>query len=239
MGSTVEPLVRYSRTGGRLPPRDRERLLVYPDGAFDMWRSISTASLPPSPVGQFRGQLPPALLAELQSHVASAARAGDMQVIPPPDAAIDCIQIPAAQATMGQHEEPEGSWGLLVSFLRSALGSLTDQPQAAVLLQVAPDGQSARLAHAGSAPLTLALNALSVRAVLWRGRKKEGDWYAPKDPGLPSDPITAQPGWVFDLPFGHGFSMQPEHVVAAYVTLTLYDAGQPVPVSLEARSQSV
>jgi hypothetical protein len=235
MGSPVGSLVHYTRTGGRLPPRDRERLTIFADGSFEMWRSVGAASQPPSPVGRFQGRVPGELFKTLEQQAAGAGTAGDLAVMPPPDAAIDRIQVAGAQASMGRHDQPAGPWGSLAETLRAALGVLTSQPAAALALQVSPSGTAARLVHQGSQRLRVDLRHLQVRAVLWNQRKKEGDW---RQQTSEAEIVEAGPGWSFDLLFAHGFTVAPGLAVAAYVTAGLFDGEQLVPVSLEARSQA-
>lgn len=226
-------MIEYTRTGGRLPPRDHERLIIYSDGAFEMWRSVGAASQPPSPVGRFQGQVPQVLFRQLSSQVAAAIAAGDLLVKPPPDASVDRVQLAGATAQMGHHDQPAGAWGFLIASLRQALGLLTDQPLAALALQISPSGDAARLIHQGTQTIQVRLKPLQVRAVLWNQYRKEGDWRA-----TPDAPETAEagPGWSFELPFEHGFSMSSGQVVAAYVTAALFDGSRWVPVSLEART---
>jgi len=236
MDSSGSRLVLYSRSGGRLPPRDRERLEIFEDGTFQMWRSIGAASLPASPVGLFQGKIPGALWEQIAPLAAASARAGSLEIVPVPDAAVDSIELGSVQARLGQHDQPQGAWGQLAAALRDALGSLTSQALAAVSLEVSADGRRANLHHLGTQPLSLDLSKLQVRAVLWQGYAKLGDWRPSGTPaGLPGR-LEAAPGWTFDLPFDHGFDPQPGQAVAAYVVLTLFDGQQPIPASLEARS---
>jgi hypothetical protein len=211
-------------------------LEVYPDGSFELWRSVSVASQPATPVGRFQGQVPEGLFNALVRQASAAASAGDLTVVPPPDASLDHIQLAGAQARMGRHSQPEGPWGALVETLRQAIGSLTDQPVAALALHVSPLGNAAHLRHLGSENLRVDLRGLRVRAVLWNQRKKEGDWRWTGE-GL-EHPVEfeASPGWYVDLPFGHGFTITSGLVVAAYVTAALYDGNQLIQVSLESRS---
>jgi hypothetical protein len=237
MAGSIDFLIQYRRTGGRLPPRDRERLNVYPDGSFEMWRSVGAASRPPSPIGRFMGRVPGDLLHTLTQLAQQAAVSGDLEVKPPPDASVDFIQVAGAKARMGRNEQLAGAWGELANALRQALGSLTDQPAAALALHIDPSGLSARLLSQGAERLRVALGDLQVRAVLWDKRQKQGDWrWKPDAAGLPGE-VEARPGWSFELPFDHGFAAAPGMQVAAYVNAGLYDGDHRIPVSLEARVQ--
>ncbi len=257
MESGTHTIVRYSRSGGRTPPRDRERLEISPDGTFAMWRSIGSASHPPSPIGRFAGALDPALVAQLRREVAAAAQAGDLNVTPPPDAAIETIEVGDVRARLGIHEEPAGPWGALTQRLRQLLRDLADYPQAAIALEVILGGQGARLVHRGEEPFHIDLRFLTTRAVLWHGFSVEGDWRPSEglgsaggdlmadlawSPDLPVDygldvaegeELVAGPGWSLDLPFDHGFDITQECEVVAYVTFEVHDGEEPITVSLQ------
>jgi hypothetical protein len=237
MESSGERLILYTRTGGRLPPRDRERLEIFQNGKFEMWRSVSAASSPISPVGIFRGQVPKNQFDHLEALARAAVQAGDLFIKPVPDASIDTIQLAEAQARLGRHDQPAGPWGELVEVLRQALGTLASQVWSALSLEVSPDGSSASLRHLGTDPLRLDLSKLQVRAVLWQQHRKEGDWRMAHRPAEMPGQMEVGPGWVLALPFEHGFEASPGQVIAAYVTLSLFDKRLPVMVSLEARSQ--
>ena len=236
MDSSGSRLVLFSRSGGRMPPRDRERLEIFQDGAFKMWRSIGAASQPASPVGLFQGKVPTEQWERIAPLAAAAARAGSLEIVPVPDAAVDSIEIGSVQARLGQHDQPQGAWGQLAAALRDALGTLTSQAQAAISLEVSPDGRRASLRHLGTQPLRLDLSKLQVRAVLWQGYAKLGDWRPTGTAVELTGRLEAAPGWTLNLPFNHGFDPQPGQAVAAYVVLTLFDGQQPIPTSLEARS---
>ena len=231
-------LIHYVRAGGRTPPRDRERLAIFKDGTFWMWRSVSVASQPVTPVGRFAGRLPGPLHQALLRLTETAEKAGPVSLTPPPDASIETLRLGGVQARLGAHQEPPGPWGELVSLLRRALSELAGQPVSAVDLVVSADAQAARLVHLGAEPIRLDLSSLQVRAVLWKGFRKEGDWrLAGRDPALPGQ-VEAAPGWSFNLPFNHGLALSPGRTIAAYVIFTLFDGKQPVQVSLEARSEA-
>jgi hypothetical protein len=226
--------IKFQRRGGRKPPRDNEVLTIEDDGSFDLWRSVGWTTQPPAPVGRFGGQLEETERIRLQEEVAAAQAAGDLQQTPRPDSSIDSVELPGARARLGNNDRVSGPWAPLIDHLRSLLGELTRSPRAALGLEVKADGRGARLVHLGSEPLRLNLDGLTVRAVLWRENRKAGDWTAPAE-SRPSgrSAETSEDGWTFDLPFGHGFEVDGESEVVAYVTLGLYDDERQVPVSLE------
>ncbi len=228
-------MVRYTRTGGRKPPRDREQFEIRADGSFTMWRSIGSASYPPSPIGRFAGQLDSTLQAELEREVTAAASTGNLKITPPPGAAIEKIEVGDVNATLGIHDEPDGAWGALVERLRELLNDLTNYPQSAIALEVQPGGHRAHLVHRGEETLRLDLSHLTIRAVLWQSYRKEADWRSSEGYTESPPDFTANPGWSLELPFNHGFEVAEGHAVVAYVTLTAFDGKRPVPVSLESR----
>lgn len=223
--------INYHRRGGRKPPRDNEQLEIDENGNFTLWRSVGWATTPPTPVGHFAGQLPAAEHDALCQQATVAAADGNFKATPKPDAAIETIKVDDAQARMGNHEKPAGPWGDLADHLRQLLVDLTERPKAALSLELDKGGKTARLVHLGSDSLRLDLSDLTVRAVLWEGQRKAGDWSAPADKNKGKD-TNASAGWSLDLPFAHGFDLGGNKEVVAYVTLTLYKGNQRIPVSL-------
>jgi hypothetical protein len=213
-------------------------LEINPDGTFSMWRSVGNATQPPAPIGRFAGQLEPQIQAELQQAAAKAVEAGNFKLTPPPGAATETITLDQVQARLGANDEPEGAWAGLIEQLRRLLGDLTASPQAAISLELLDGGRAARLTHHGPDALQLDLSGLTVRAVLWEGYNKAGDWRANELPAGATDNITAGPGWSFDLPLAHGFNIAPSQEVVAYVTFAAFDGEQAIPVALETMRSS-
>jgi len=226
-------MIKYSRTGGFRPPRDRELLTIDNKGHFRLWRSVSSAKWPPTAVGLFGGQLEDSELTKLQEMVQAAERLGDLEIIPPPGSAIERVTIGSGiHARLGIHNKPDGPWGSLLERLRQLLADLTAYPQAALKVTVTPDGRAAHLTHLGDQPLPLDLSNLTIRAVLWQEYQNLGDWRY-SGPATWDNEIVAEPGWSLELPFAHGFKVQPATEVVAYVTTTIFDKQQPIPVGLE------
>lgn len=224
--------IRYTRSGGRTPPRDREILEIDTEGAFTMWRSVGSATHPPTPIGRFAGQLDAQEQKKIQQAAAKAAKAGDLKLKPPPGAATDSITVGEAQARLGANDKAEGDWAGLIEGLRRLLGELTASPEAAIALKVEKRGQAARLVHQGSAEIQLDLSGLTVRAVLWEGHNKNGDWRAKELPAGADSKVKAGPGWSFDLPFDHGFKVTSGQEVVAYVTFAAFEGERAIPVGL-------
>lgn len=246
------PLIaRLRRLGGRLPPADNEHLEVAADGGFSMWRSANTAA-----AGRFAGRLTAGELAALVEEAGAAAAAGDLDVRPSPDDAIEQVEVDGARAEMGGGSQLQGAWAALVARLHRLLDELTDQPLAAVRLQVDQGGRRASLVHRGTQPLRLDLSKLSARAVLWGP-----DWWlledwrsgpivAPADGGAAvagggdaarggapvAEPVVAGPGWSLELPFAHGFQPGPDRIIQAFAELAVIERDLPVAVGLVATS---
>jgi hypothetical protein len=234
MDSPAQMIIHYSRTGGHRPPHDREILDIQKDGTFSLWRSIGSAAYPPTPVGRFKGQLSPADFRQVENDVENCIQAGNLKIPPLPDASIETIVLPKAQANLYIHAEPSGPWGILVTRLREYMKSLTNSPSAAISIEVSSNGKTASLSQLGSNPIQIDLADLTVRAVLWKEYRKLGDWFAPRGDlnKLPTR-ITAAQDWSFNLPFQHGFNVQEGQEVVAYVTFTIFDEDTPVSISLE------
>jgi hypothetical protein len=230
--------IRYTRSGGRTPPRDREILELNADGKFSMWRSVGSATHPPTPIGRFAGQLDGQDQTQVQQAAAKAAKAGNLKLTPPPGAATETIAVGEAQARLGANDKAEGDWSGLIEQLRRLLGDLTASPQAAIGLEVREGGQAARLVHRGSAELQLDLSGLTVRAVLWEGYNKNGDWRAKELPAGAASKVKAGPGWSFDLPFNHGFKIAAGQEAVAYVTFAAFDGERAIPVALNSPRSS-
>jgi hypothetical protein len=224
---------RYTVSGGRTPPRDNEKIEIDAQGHFTMWRSVGAASFPPSAVGRFTGNLSAEDFEGLQKHVVAADLVGSLSITPPPDASIVRINTGKTQASFGFNEEPEGPWGDLAAFFAELLCSLTQQPVAALMVEVSQHGNHAKLVHLGTEPLKLNLASLNVRAVLWHGYNKQGDWLVPAGSERELSEVIAEPGWSMELPFAHGFAEKEGMQVVAYVTLEAYDGDTAIPVSLE------
>ena len=225
-------MIRYARSGGFRPPRDREILTIEEDGTFTMWRSVGSAVHPPSPVGRFAGQLDPQTRESLINAVTAVSLEGDLEIIPKPGSAIVNIETDQVHARMGIHDEPNNSWADIAKLLQELLGKLTSSPVAAMKLAVSEGGKEARLIHLGQQPLILDLSALSVRAVLWEGHKKEDDWSTSGSMSGENDQISTGMNWEMDLPFDHQFDPTDEQSVVAYVTFSISHKGRVIPVKL-------
>jgi hypothetical protein len=234
MDSSAEVILRYSRSGGHKPPPDHESFELFKDGFFSLWRSIGSATYPPTPVGQFTGRLPEDDLKQINVEIARCTETGDLKVAPLPDASIETIQLAGVQANIFIHAEPPGAWGILAVRLREYLQSLTLYPLSAISIEVGKNGTSASLIHHGAGTTQIDFDNVVLRAVLWKGFRKMGDWFAPKgDLRLLPARLTAPKGWAFELPFGHGFNIQAGQEVVAYMNFTIYDGVAPVRISLE------
>jgi hypothetical protein len=220
--------VSIVRSGGRTAPPDRERLEIADDGTFTMWRSVRSPA-----VGRFAGRLD-GPNAERMRGLAAAAAALD----PPagkqlPGAATETITVDGVSLRTGSSGGPDGPWGDLVGALRALLRELVTQPAAAIALEVANDGSSAKLVHRGEDEIDVDLSALTVRAVVWGpGWEQRGEWSS--DEGGPAR-TTAGPGWSYDLPFGHGLTVNPGDALHAFARFGLFDgdAGVAAMASLD------
>ena len=228
MGARAPMIVRYARVGGRVPPPDNDGLQIDDDGAFTMWRSIAPA------IGRFAGKLEPNELSIVKSEAKNAAAAGDLSKPSSPDGSVDLIDVDGANASLGSNDYAEGDWGALITHLRRLLDDLIRMPRAAVGIEVAPDGHSARLVHLGEKPIAVDLSQLSVRAVLWgRGYRKLGDWTSPSGQGSGPSQVEAGNSWSFSLPFEHGLKMAKDRVIHVYATFAVTEDGQRAEVSAQ------
>ncbi len=227
MGGEKE-VIALRRSGGMRPPQYREILEIQGDGTFRMWRSVSLASGLPSPVGRFSGVLPADTLAVLRRAASAAAKDGSRSLTVSPDSPVDVLEADGASITLGMRDPGIGAWKDLAALVRPLLKQLTDHPEAAMAIEI--DGSGARLEHRGTETIDVDLSALQVRAVHWRGDQSEGRWTAD---GAPGNATTAGPGWTFELPFNHGFDLEPGDRIVVYALFSLKNGDAFVPVSIQ------
>jgi hypothetical protein len=220
-------VIRLSRAGGLRPPLFCEVLAVRDDGSFDLWRSVSMASTPLSPIGRFGGTVDEAARAELSDTAERAAAEGSRSWTVTPDSPVDTIDVGDVRAVLGLHDDGEGAWKDLAALVRPLLADLTSSPLGAIGLTV--DGEPA-LEHLGTEPLRLDLSGLTVRADHWRDGGSEARWSS-TDAG--QGEVEATPGWRLVLPFDHGFDLRPDDHVTVQVTFAAHDGDRLVPVSLQ------
>ena len=219
----------YTIDGGRRPAPAHERLEISDDGAFTMWRSLSTMSTPPSAVGRFAGSVPADALRQIQQAASEASGAGDLAQPVPPDGAVQVVQLDGATARVGAHAEATGAWGTLLGLLRELLGTLADQPLAVVAVEVAKDASRASLRHLGTVPLVLELAGAVVRVVVWRDGAKAGDW---RSGPIGDAKVEASAGWSLELPFDHSLALHAGDKTDVYVTFGADDGGHAVRAQL-------
>lgn len=220
-------IVRLFRTGG-FPPPANEKVVTVDDGRLAVWRSTDVSA-----AGSFVGQLSSADSGAIQALALRCVEAGDLTQAPAPDAAIDTVTLDGAKAEVGHLDRPDGPWRELLDLLRP-LFDRTDEPHAAVGLQVAPGGDRASLRHLGAEVLRIDLSKLRVAASLRPAAgEAAGAWDAA--PAADSGVIDVGPGWTFELPFDHGFATS-TGTVTARVSLVIYEREHPVEVELAAAS---
>jgi hypothetical protein len=232
MGTAAPLIVAYRRGGGQRPPPDRETLTILADGTFVMWRSIASATYPPTAVGRFAGILPVETVAALKSEIDAAQTVGFYQLRSSPDSAAETIEIGQTRADLGTNNTPANAWGPLVARLRGFLLELVQFPQAALALTAAPDGQQVQLVRQGDQPLRIDLSAVTLHAALWKPAEyvtlKEWTGESANLGGI----VTTTPGWTLDIPISAGFTIVKGSAVHASATLRLFDSEVPVDVAL-------
>lgn len=105
-------MIYYLRQGGLMPGPQHEEIRV--DGAlFTMWRSVSIASRPPSPIGRFGGRLNSGREASLAEAALAAEKAGDFVVTPKPDAVVESVELGGGGAAGGRARPGGGTLGTI------------------------------------------------------------------------------------------------------------------------------
>ena len=222
-------MIALSRTGGLRLPQFHEELEIDGDGTFRMWRSVSKASELPSPIGRFAGRVAASKRDALNEAALRAKGEGSRTWLISPDSPVDRFDVDGVNATLGIHHPGEGTWQDLAALVRPLLRELTDSPLAAIALEL---NGGATLVHQGTQPLTLDLSSLAVRADQWRDGQSLARWTAPS-PGSGKGEVIAKPGWKLNVPFEHGFDVQPGDRVTADVTFAARDGDRLIPVGLQ------
>lgn len=218
-------IASLSRTGGRGQPPESEFLEINEDGSLSLQRSTGTPL-----VGRFGGSLEGADLARVRELAGAAEAAGSVDATQMPDSSLVTVQAGGAVARFGDGAPPAGPWSALAEALATLLDSRLDTPIAAIELVLSHGGRAARLEHRGSASLEVDLSALTVRAVLWKGYYElAGEWQS--DGGRRAGGhVRAEKGWSIDLPFGHGFELDPGRTLHASATFALVEGDAVLPV---------
>ena len=221
LASRASMTITYQRTDGRGEPPEHERLTINDDGTFEMWRSTGTPA-----VGRFGGRLPADDAAAFEARAAEGRDAGSPGVDQPPGSSLEVIDVGGGVAAyLGFGDVPAGPWGELVTLLRTIADARVDAPVAAVRLDIGPKGETARLVHAGTEPIGIELDQLTIEAVAWKGYYDlAGKWQ--RGPlAVEAPDATAGPGWAVDLPFDHDLELGAGRTLHVRVTFALDDGG--------------
>jgi hypothetical protein len=222
-------VIALRRSGGLRLPRLHEVLEIAPDGAFSMWRSVSTATPLPAPIGRFGGRVSDPQLQALTEAAQRAAAEGSRKWRVIPDSPVDRFEVQGAEAILGMRDAGEGAWRELIGLVRPLLDELTSAPLAAIALHL---DAGATLVHQGTEPLRLDLSDLAMRANQRREGLSEATWSAPR--AVEYGEVVATPEWRLELPFEHGFEVRSGDRVTADVTFAAHDGKELIPVSLHA-----
>jgi hypothetical protein len=221
-----QPWIHFSRRGGSAP-RDDEELTVAEDGAFAARRTIGGPR-----IGTFEGRLAGTVLARLRAAVDGAAAADDLTLPTPRHGATEVLELAGRALRLGSNETPPKPWRALLDRVRRLFeDEVVDRPRAAV--ELVADARTARLVHAGVAPLDVDLGSAAVRVIRvadeglvlgrWNGRVTEGL----VDNGERLVPMpawaTAGPGWSAPLPFDHPLELAAGDMFQVWVQISIRD----------------
>jgi hypothetical protein len=233
-GSAV--LAAYARTGGR-PPADDERLEVFEDGTWRLWRTLGGDR-----VGAFGGRLSPGRRRRLEAAV-SAARAGAGTVPPArprPDGAHDAFTTRHGRLDVSAGAPVSGPWSGLVRLLRRWTEALTDVPVAALALEAAPGGGPPQVVHLGSdglalwpATLHVDLYARDADGII---RDRASGGADPEDRSPRGEAVTVGPGWSMRLPVERLPVVPEGGALETWVLLDIESHGGPVRARLTFRA---
>lgn len=208
--------ITFRRSGSGPPPTDHELLVINDDGTFEMERAFANER-----AGRFAGTVPTHAFSSLQD----TARAiepdttddsGNDDAPITPDSSTELVDVDGTTFTAGPYDEPDGARGALFATLRTLLDELTDQPKAALEL----DLDAAALRHAGTDPVTIDFTNAHVNASLTNADGASlGNWAGTLDGGIEQ----AGPGWQRDLGLADaGFEpLRPGDGRGMYVTVVV------------------
>lgn len=221
-GQTDDVIVRFFRTGG-LPPSEDERVVTVDDGRYAVWRSTNVEA-----AGSFAGTLPAEEAQRIQALAADCVAAGSLFEPPVPDSAVDSIELEGADLQVGQRDRPTEPWGDLLDVLRELLEK-TDEPHAAVALEVAADGRTVSLRQRGPSATRLDLSELVVRATRQRpGGQREQ--LAVESPPSDGD-VEAEPGWSLELQLEPA-DIEAAETIVAHAVLHAFERERRVAITL-------
>lgn len=193
-------MLQLHRVGG-MGTRDNERLVIEDDGAFTLWRTVATATRPPTPVGRSAGELSQDNTNAVAVAVATATGAGPGHPGGAhPGSAFDRLTIRRVEAEVPADAHVDGSWADAYSVARRLLRELAMSPVAGV--DLALSGGGSRLIHVGAEPIELDLSELVVRAARIEDGAAVDHW---ESTAAGPSVVVAEPGWFYELPFAHGF----------------------------------
>ena len=222
--SHPRPLLHFERRGGT-PPQDDEELTVAGDGSFTARRTIGGRR-----IGRFAGQLGSATMRRLQKAVDAVAGADDLTIETPRHGATETLEVAGHTLTLGSNESPPKPWRVLIDQVRRLLvDEVVDSPAAAI--ELVADARTARLEHAGGAPIDVDFGSVLVNVIRvadeggvlgrWSGRPAgslvdDGERLVPT-----SQWVTAGPGWGVPLPFDHPLELAPTDMLRVTVEVPI------------------
>jgi len=170
------------------PPPERELLAIEADGSFAMWRSNGPI------VGRFAGVVPD--VAGLRRLVEATT---DVEPVRqrrlPADAAEEVLEVGRRKATVEADRDVDGPWGPLFERARELLEFVTDQPRAALTMEVNADG--VRVEHRGTDVLPVEFENAALEVTVRRG----GTIVAKTvQRGLGQGHVDAGPAWSWTIP---------------------------------------
>lgn len=219
----------FERHGG-MPPRDDEGLWLAEDGSFTAHRTIGGPC-----IGAFEGRLPAATMARIRKAAEGLDAGKDLEIPTPAHGATETLKVAGRTLQAGSNETPPKPWRGLAKAVRSVFESeVVAAPAAAVGLEA--DEGTARLVHAGAAPIEVDLGTLQVRVVhmgaddalraRWAGRPTEG--LVDNGETMVATPrwVSAGTGWSADLPFDHGYRLGPGEWLQVWVAVAIRAGGE-------------
>lgn len=219
----------FERRGGT-PPPDDEALTLADDGSFGARRTLGGPR-----IGSFAGLLPAAAMRSLRRAVEAAAEATDATLPTPRGGATEVLRIGGSTLQLGSNETPPRPWRAVLERVRTLFEEEVVATARAALELVA-DTRSARLVHAGEAPLDVDLGSVLVKVIRvadegmalgrWNGRPP-GSLVDNGERLVPTPRwVRAGPGWSAPLPFDHPLELAPGDMFQVWVDVPIREEGE-------------
>jgi hypothetical protein len=146
----------------------------------------------------------------------------------PADTGVEQLDVDGHEARFPAGSESADAWGQLLNKARTLVDELSEEPVAAIALELTLAPPTVRLVHRGREPLVLELGSARVSVEAWRGTSNLA---AVGAQGFALGRVEAGPGWMVETALP-AVSVEPGDRVTAEASFVVFDEGIYLPVSL-------